>query len=40
MDVEVLEEPTKGLLGIGAKPALVRVTLKEKQEDKLQKVKE
>ena len=28
VDIEVLEEPTKGLLGIGAKPALVRVTVK------------
>lgn len=27
--IEVLEEPTKGLLGIGAKPALVRVTVNE-----------
>lgn len=32
VDIEVLEEPTKGLLGIGAKPALVRVTVKEKAE--------
>ena len=29
VEIEVLEEPTKGLLGIGAKPALVRVTVKE-----------
>jgi len=29
VDIEVLEEPTKGLLGIGAKPALVRVKIKE-----------
>lgn len=29
VDIEVLEEPTKGLLGIGAKPALVRVSMKE-----------
>jgi len=43
VDVEVLEEPTKGLLGIGAKPALVRVTLKvkeEEQENKKEKVRE
>jgi len=40
VEIEVLEEPTKGLLGIGAKPALVRVTLKEKLEDKTAKVKE
>lgn len=40
VDIEILEEPTKGLLGIGAKPALVRVTLKEKEEDKKIKVKE
>lgn len=31
--VEVLEEPTKGLLGIGAKPALVRVTIKESENN-------
>lgn len=30
--VEVLEEPGKGLLGLVKKPALVRVTLKEKPE--------
>lgn len=35
--IEVLEEPTKGLLGIGSKPALVRVTVKE---DKKEQVKE
>lgn len=29
VEVEILEEPTKGLLGIGAKPALVRVIAKE-----------
>lgn len=46
VDIEVLEEPTKGLLGIGAKPALVRVTLKESNDvkenasDKKEKVKE
>jgi len=40
VDVEILEEPTKGLLGIGAKPALVRVTVKEKPEDKKVKVRE
>jgi len=40
VDIEILEEPTKGLLGIGAKPALVRVTLKEKQEAKKEKVEE
>ena len=33
VDIEVLEEPTKGLLGIGAKPALVRVTVKENKND-------
>ena len=32
VDIEVLEEPTKGLLGIGAKPALVRVTVKENKK--------
>jgi len=40
VDIEVLEEPTKGLLGIGAKPALVRVSLKAEQENKVEKVKE
>jgi len=29
VNIEVLEEPAKGLLGIGAKPALVKVTLKD-----------
>jgi len=33
VEIEVLEEPTKGLLGIGAKPALVRVTVKENKTD-------
>ncbi len=33
VSVEVVEEPTKGLLGIGKKPALVRVTKKEKPEE-------
>lgn len=33
VEVEVLEEPAKGLLGIGAKPALVRVTLKDKRNE-------
>ena len=32
VEIEVLEEPTKGLLGIGAKPALIRVTLKENKK--------
>lgn len=44
VEIEILEEPTKGLLGIGAKPALVRVSLKEEekviQEDKTEKVNE
>ena len=35
VDIEVLEEPTKGLLGIGAKPALVRVTVKGSSEESL-----
>lgn len=30
--IEVLEEPTKGILGLGAKPALVRVTEKINNE--------
>lgn len=44
VEIEVLEEPTKGLLGIGAKPALVRVSVKEQQsvidENKVDKVSE
>lgn len=45
VEIEVIEEPTKGLLGIGAKPAIVKVFLKsnddEKEcEDKTGKVKE
>jgi len=31
--VEILEEPSKGLLGIGAKPALVRVTLNDNRNE-------
>ena len=45
--IEVLEEPTKGLLGIGAKPALVRVIAIEEQnkvtetvQEKEEKIKE
>ena len=30
--IEVIEEPTKGILGLGAKPALVRVTINENTE--------
>lgn len=33
--VEVLEEPSKGLLGLVKKPALVRVTLREKPEKEI-----
>lgn len=42
VEVEVLEEPTKGLLGIGARPALVRVSVKEEkiEENKADKVNE
>ena len=42
VEIEVLEEPTKGLLGIGAKPALVRVSVKEiaMEENKADKVNE
>ena len=32
VDVEVLEEPSKGVLGLGSKLAKVRVTIKEKEE--------
>lgn len=33
VNVEVIEEPSKGLLGIGKKPAVVRVTRRDKPED-------
>ena len=33
VEIEVLEEPAKGLLGIGAKPALVKVTLKNNRNE-------
>ena len=33
VEIEVLEEPAKGLLGIGAKPALVKVTLKDNRNE-------
>lgn len=36
--VEVIEEPTKGLLGIGAKPAVVKVSLKEDKKEKVKDV--
>lgn len=36
--IEVLEEPTKGLLGIGAKPALVRVTVNETTNNNVETV--
>ncbi|MEQ8173885.1 MAG: RNA-binding cell elongation regulator Jag/EloR [Syntrophomonadaceae bacterium] len=38
VNVEVIEEPSKGLLGIGKKPAVVRVTRREKPEDKVRGV--
>lgn len=38
VNIEVVEEPTKGLLGIGSKPALVRVTVKENKEDQVNEV--
>lgn len=37
--IEVLEEPSKGILGmIGKKAALVRVTLREKPEEKIREI--
>lgn len=33
VEIEVLEEPAKGLLGIGAKPAVVRVTVKDRRNE-------
>lgn len=39
--IEILEEPTKGLLGLVKKPAVVRVSLREKpEEDALRVVEE
>ncbi|MEN6350249.1 MAG: RNA-binding cell elongation regulator Jag/EloR [Syntrophomonas sp.] len=38
--VEVIEEPTKGLLGLGRKPAVVKVSLRKKPEDDARKVVE
>ena len=35
VNIEVLEEPSKGLLGIGAKPALIRVTLNEDNRNEI-----
>jgi len=31
--IEILEEPAKGLLGIGAKPALIKVTVKDNKNE-------
>ena len=33
VEIEILEEPAKGLLGIGAKPAVVKVTLKDNRNE-------
>lgn len=39
--VEIIEEPSKGILGIiGTKPACVRVTLKEKPEEEIREIVE
>jgi len=39
--VEIIEEPSKGILGIiGTKPAHVRVTLKEKPQEKVREIVE
>ncbi|HHW61986.1 MAG TPA: protein jag [Syntrophomonadaceae bacterium] len=41
VEVEILEEPTRGILGfIGNKPALVRVTMREKPEEEAREVVE
>lgn len=40
VDVEVLEEPSKGFLGLGSKLAKVRVTLKEKTEPEIPAVED
>lgn len=36
VDMEILENPSKGFFGFGAKPARVRVTLKEKFTEKIE----
>lgn len=33
VDIEIIEEPAKGLLGIGAKPAVVKVTMKDNRNE-------
>lgn len=33
VEVEVIEEPAKGLLGIGSKPAIVRVTVRDNRNE-------
>ncbi|MGR6837265.1 RNA-binding cell elongation regulator Jag/EloR [Syntrophomonas erecta] len=39
--IEVIEEPTKGLLGfVGKKPAVVRVTMREKPEEEARQIVE
>lgn len=40
VQVDVLEEPSKGLLGLGKKPAVVRVTLREKPEQYVRNIVE
>jgi len=41
VSIEVLEEPVKGILGlVGKKPAIVRVSLKEKPEEEAKKILE
>lgn len=41
VEVEILEEPTRGILGIiGNKPALVKVTMREKPEEEAREVVE
>lgn len=38
--IEIIEEPTKGLLGLVKKPAVVRVTRRDKPEEEVRKVLE
>lgn len=40
VDIEVLEQPSRGFFGIGSKLALVRVSLKDKEEDDKQEFAE
>ena len=40
VDIEVLEQPSRGFFGIGSKLALVRVSLNDKEEENKQELAE